>query len=305
MLILPDFTITARFAASVISASFSPVSPVVPITWTQPWRAACSAKVTVAAGTVKSRSPSARASSGSTSVATATPLLPSPASSPASRPITAEEAASTAPAMITPSVAATAWISVRPMRPPAPATISRMSDMELSPRKNATGIETQIRRKVTTCPHLKRWAGSRINLRRLGLTSFDNDEIELGFAFTQRGCGLIVGGTIAIERQRIAGKLKHHCARANLAFHHFLGAAAHEEARAKVSQRHHVGGHVHLAALGIADVGMHDPVAFAHRGRRRRLGRMGLLAVITLDDHEIAVECASRNGFARWYSAER
>ena len=77
-------------------------------------------------------SPSAAASSGAGSIVTVTPFLPRPASSPASRPITAEPGASTAPASVTPSVAAMAWISVRPMRPPAPATISRMSDMGLS-----------------------------------------------------------------------------------------------------------------------------------------------------------------------------
>ena len=66
-------------------------------------------------------------------VRTSTPFLPSPARSPASRPITAEPGASTAPAKVAPSVAAMAWISVRPMRPPAPATISRMSAMGQSP----------------------------------------------------------------------------------------------------------------------------------------------------------------------------
>src|SRR5262249_25520123 len=48
---------------------------------------------------------------------------------PPPRRIPAEEPASTAPARTAPSVAAMAWTSVRPMRPPAPATISRMSDM--------------------------------------------------------------------------------------------------------------------------------------------------------------------------------
>ena len=99
--------------------------------WTRPLRAVSSAKAMVAAGTVKSMRPSALASSGATSAPTLTPFVPRPASSPASRPITAEPAASTAPASATPSVAAMAWISVRPMRPPAPATISRMSDMGL------------------------------------------------------------------------------------------------------------------------------------------------------------------------------
>src|SRR5215212_9026172 len=57
------------------------------------------------------------------------PFLPSPASSPESRSITAEPGPSTAPASARPLVSAIALISVRPMRPPAPATISRMSDI--------------------------------------------------------------------------------------------------------------------------------------------------------------------------------
>ena len=62
MLMLPDLTITARLAASAISFSFSPESPVVPMTWTSPLRATSSARATVAAGMVKSSSPSALAS---------------------------------------------------------------------------------------------------------------------------------------------------------------------------------------------------------------------------------------------------
>ena len=97
-LILPDFTITARFAASAISFSFSPDRPVVPSTCTLPALATNSAWITLAAGMVKSTSPSAPASSGAGSVVTVTPFVPSPASSPASRPIAAEPGASTAPA---------------------------------------------------------------------------------------------------------------------------------------------------------------------------------------------------------------
>src|SRR5215470_8415708 len=137
MLKLPDLTITARLAASAISFSFSPERPVVPMTWTSPRLAASSTSASEAAGMVKSRSPSALASSGSTSAATITPFLPSPANSPESRPITAEPGASTAPASTTPSMVAIAWMSVRPMRPPAPATISRMSDIGSLPKSDA------------------------------------------------------------------------------------------------------------------------------------------------------------------------
>src|SRR6202023_3854522 len=83
----------------------------------------------VAPGIVNSISPSADLRSDATSLATLMPFGPRPASSPASRPITAEPGASTAPASAKPLVAAMAWISVRPMRPPAPAITTRMSDM--------------------------------------------------------------------------------------------------------------------------------------------------------------------------------
>src|SRR5262245_54351645 len=98
--------------------------------WTRP--AVSSRKTRVAAGTVKSMSASALASSGARSVVTAMPFCPRPASSPESRPITAAPAASTAPASETPGIAAIAWISVPPMRPPAPATIRSMSAMTTS-----------------------------------------------------------------------------------------------------------------------------------------------------------------------------
>src|SRR5262245_25690482 len=293
MLMLPDLTITARFAACSISFSFSPVSPVVPMTWTQPLRAVCSAKASVAAGTVKSRSPSAWASSGSTSVVTATPFLPSPASSPASRPITAEEAASTAPARTAPSVAAMAWTSVHPMRPPAPATISRMSDMaSLQP------IWLRVYRgrdaKESNAPHPPRVSSVDVGLapRRhpLGLrvTAFDDEEIELGFAFAQRGRGLVLRRAVAIERDPIARKFEHDGAPAHVTLHHLTLAAAHQEAPAIFTEGRHVGDHVSLVTLGLGDIDVRDPIAFAGRGCRLRRRPVRLHAVVALDDHEIA-----------------
>src|SRR5262249_37019905 len=61
-------------------------SPVVPITWTMPASAASAAVATVAAGTVKSRMPSAFASSGLRSAVGLTPLAGRPARTPASWP---------------------------------------------------------------------------------------------------------------------------------------------------------------------------------------------------------------------------
>src|SRR5580704_3091425 len=49
--------------------------------------------------------------------------------------IAAEPGASTAPASVKPLVAAMAWIIVRPMRPPAPAITTRMSDMGFVSRR--------------------------------------------------------------------------------------------------------------------------------------------------------------------------
>jgi hypothetical protein len=58
------------------------------------------------------------------------PFSPTPASTPESCPMKGECGPSTAPASVTPSVSAIALTSVRPMRPPAPATINRMSVMD-------------------------------------------------------------------------------------------------------------------------------------------------------------------------------
>src|SRR5947209_20629974 len=81
--------------------------------------------------------PSAFADSAHRSAESSTPLAGRPASTPASLPSSGEVGASSAPASTTPGVASMARTSVRPMRPPAPATISRMSDMAHSPRKQS------------------------------------------------------------------------------------------------------------------------------------------------------------------------
>ena len=106
---------------------------------TLPALAASAAKATVAAGTVKSMMPSALSSSAPASPASLTPFSGRPASMPASRPISGERASSSAPASAKPLLSAIALTSVRPMRPPAPATIKRISAMDQAPGSNVAG----------------------------------------------------------------------------------------------------------------------------------------------------------------------
>ena len=129
---LPDFMIAVFVAASAILASSSADVPVVPMMCTRCVSAASVASATVAAGTVKSTMPSAARLPGRTSLMTFTRLGGSPASTPESSPRNGEPSPSVAPASTSPGVSAIALTSVRPMRPPAPATISRMSDMDFS-----------------------------------------------------------------------------------------------------------------------------------------------------------------------------
>src|SRR5215472_736789 len=173
------------------------------------------------------------------------------------------------------------------MRPPAPATISRMSDMRISPSNlGCRYTETQLRRKVMAGRACS--AGRQIDPLWLRLTAFDDQEIELGFAFAQRSRRLVIRRAITIERRTIAWELKHDSARAHFALHHLTLAAPDQESPGKFAKRHHVGGHIRLVAFGIGDIDMPDPIAFACRSCRWHGRGMRLHAVIALDDHEVA-----------------
>jgi hypothetical protein len=71
----------------------------------------------------------------------------------------------------------------------------------------------------------------------LRLTTFNDEKIELGFAFAQRRRGLIVVRSVTIERSTITWKFQHDGARAHFALDHLATAAAHQEAPAKSSDR--------------------------------------------------------------------
>ena len=131
---LPDFMIAVFFAASAIFASSAAEQPVVPMMCARCVSAASAASFTVAAGTVKSRIASAATVSGRTSLVTSTRFGGRPASTPESWPTCGDPSPSVAPVSASPGVSPIAFTSVRPMRPPAPATISRMSAMCLSLR---------------------------------------------------------------------------------------------------------------------------------------------------------------------------
>ena len=123
---MPERTIRAWCAAAMslwISAS---ARPVVPTTWTMRAWAASSAKKVVAEGAVKSRTPSVAAKTVSGSSVTLTPSGGRPARVPASWPRAGEPSRSTAPLRVQPSVSVTARMSIRPMRPSAPTTASRI-----------------------------------------------------------------------------------------------------------------------------------------------------------------------------------
>ena len=163
-LILPDLTITALLAASLILASSAALKPVVPMMCTLRPLAASAAKATVADGAVKSIMPSALSSSGPASPLSLTPFSGVPASVPASQPISGERASSSAPLSAKPLMSTIALTSVRPIRPPAPATTSRISAMGLTP--GACGVGIARRRAKGTTAAGRRSPRSRSNRRR-------------------------------------------------------------------------------------------------------------------------------------------
>ncbi len=132
---LPDLTMRAPAApAAAMAASSASEQPVVPMMWTSPRSAAARASATLAAGAVKSMTASALASTAATSSVTVTPMGSSPATVPASRPMTSAPGRSSAPARVSPGWAAMALILAWPMRPLAPATTVLKSGIGSSPR---------------------------------------------------------------------------------------------------------------------------------------------------------------------------
>src|SRR6516165_4856329 len=112
-------------------------------------------------------------------------------------------------------------MSVRPMRPPAPAITTRMSAIALSPV--CAGI-SELRAVV----------------------AFDDSEVENALAVAQLLRRLIAGRMVTGERGVVAREFQHHDAFARFPLRRFALAAAHQIAGAERTERRLVGGHVGL-----------------------------------------------------------
>jgi hypothetical protein len=138
-----------------------------------PALAASAAKKTVAAGAVKSTMPSALSISAPASPTSLTPFSGMPASVPASQPISGERASSSAPASAKPLVSAMALTSVRPIRPPAPVTIKRMSAIVKLP------VGFGIAGRLAPCHLSQRERSARVSTPGEGLWLFERPSSPL------------------------------------------------------------------------------------------------------------------------------
>src|SRR3954451_1940779 len=274
---LPDCTMRARAAAARNLAKWPSSRPVVPTTCTMPVFAAISAKPTLAAGAVKSSTPSAWAKAASGSSVIARFARPAPARRPASSPKAIEPGCSIAPASVHPSVSEMVLTSMRPMRPPAPTTTRPMSAMEALlrvPREWSVG-----NRQWSIAVHEGRLTTDHSPLAWLRpVVALDHDDVGDRSALALRLGGFVLGRVPAGERRLVGEKLDHDVAAARLALDGLVLAAADEEASAELREGDAVRRDVVLVGVGILDVDMGDPIALRHdfrppRPRRCRRGR--------------------------------
>src|SRR3954469_25270589 len=110
-------------------------------------------------------------------------------------------------------------MSVRPMRPPAPATISRMSDIGQSPRGAGIAGE-QLEAKQPPQQNLC-WLRA--------VVAFDHDDVGSGLAFPHFDRLGVFRRTVASERGIVIFELDHDVALAALAFDALVFAAPDDE----------------------------------------------------------------------------
>src|SRR6202171_6361220 len=268
-LILPDFTTMAREVTLLITASSDDDRPVVPMTWTRPRWAAIATLAMVAPGTVKSRMPSALADIVHRSAESLTPFSGRPASLPASLPRSSEPGASSAPARTAPGVSEMTRVSARPIRPPAPATIKRISDI-FGPRP--CGIAG------AGCSGNARHART---LRLRPVPALDDHEVALRMRAADRDQAGIFRRIVAGERGFIILEFQHHIARARRAFPGLMLAAAHQKPGAVLFEYRAVLRDIFLVAVHVVNIDARDPVALCHSSvllfaSGQRLGDFGL-----------------------------
>src|SRR5882724_230841 len=253
-LILPDLTTMAREVTLLMTASSDDDRPVVPITCTRPRSAAMATLAMVAAGTVKSRMPSAFFDSDHRSADSGTPLAGKPASVPASFPRSSEPGASSAPVSTAPEVSAITRVNARPIRPPAPATIKRISDI-------FQALATPCR--ITAAGRSgNRSGGTRLWLRPV--IAFDDCEIGLGVWRTDRDQPRIFRRIVAGQRGLVVLEFQHHVARARRAFLGFEFAAAHQKFRTVFLEDRAVLRDIFLVAVHVVNIDTRDPIALCH-----------------------------------------
>src|SRR5579871_1981214 len=229
----------------------------------------------VAPGTVKSRMPSALADIDQRSADSFTPLAGSPASTPASLPRSSEPGASSAPASTAPLVSEITRVSARPIRPPAPATIKRISDMAITSSRRISR-HGEFRQPIRPPGHgdggrlplpfeeVNRAATALFRLR--AVIPLDDQEISFGMGLTQRDEADIFGRIIAGDRGVVVLELDHHVAGARGAFLGNVPAAAHQKPSPIFGEHRAVLRDVVLVAFGVVHVDARDPVAFCHVG---------------------------------------
>src|SRR4030095_14121519 len=205
----------------------------------------------VAPGTVKSRMPSALADSDHKSAESRMPLADKPANVPASLPRSSEPGASNAPVRTAPEVSEMARVSARPIRPPAPATIKRMSDISTSHLPYSRG---RLFRQPIRPIH----SGLR------PVVALDDHEVAFGIRAAQRDQPHIFRRIVAGQRGFIILEFQHDIARARGAFLRHMLAAAHQELGAVFCKYRAVLRDVFLVAVHVVDIDTRDPVAFCH-----------------------------------------
>src|SRR6267143_3249000 len=250
-LIFPDLTTVAREVTLLITASSDDDRPVVPMTWTRRRSAAMATLAMVAAGTGKSRMPSAFADSDHRSAESRTPLAGTPASVPASFPKSSEPGASSAPVRTAPGVSEMTRVSARPIRPPAPATINRMSDIFRTSPLRIAGAGSSGNQ-----------SGFRLRLRPV--VTFDDHEVAFGVGTADRDQASVFRRIVAGERGFIILEFQHHVAGPRGAFLTYKPAAAHQKLGAVFVEYRAVLRDVILVAVHVVNIDPRDPVTLCH-----------------------------------------
>src|SRR5262249_51191959 len=149
-----------------------------------------------------------------------------------------------------------AWISVRPMRPPAPATTSRMSEFSAAIRSCSVrrGYSGGDAKGQTHAAFILARRPSRLR----AVIALDNDKVGDRVRLPHSDIGLVFGRAIAGHRGLVIGKFDHDVARAAAAFDALEFSTTHNKAAAEFAEDRRIGGGVRLVAFLVVDVDATD-----------------------------------------------